>query len=243
MEIRSLHNAHNLFAVLMLGVWPLVCLAVMRMSKRPEAAIAGLFLASVMLLPCDLIFKLPGLPDSDKLVISSFWIFVGAWIFHRERFVQGRFRQTMWFPALFGLFCAVGTSLMNSDRLVFGPHAITGLNLYDSVHIYLPWLVMELFPFYLGYTFYRSADDLETLFRALILAIVLYSPLIWYEKRFAPVLHMEVYGYAQHQFLQTIRPDGSYRPMVFMAHGLALSILAAMAVLTAWTLTRAGSGS
>ena len=48
----------------------------------------------------------------------------------------------------------------------------------------------------------------------------------------SPQFHYWVYGFHQHSFLQTLR-WGGYRPMVFMAHGLALARFFVVATLAA----------
>src|SRR5262249_23304222 len=50
-----------------------------------------------------------------------------------------------------------------------------------------------------------------------------------------PQLNRWIYGYHQAQFLQAIR-GGSYRPMVFMRHGLNVAFFMAMAILAATAL-------
>ena len=59
-----------------------------------------------------------------------------------------------------------------------------------------------------------------------------YVPLITYELHMAPQLHNRFYGYFQHDFSQTLRGTG-YRPMVFMAHGLTLSLFMAFSSVVA----------
>ncbi|MEZ4288411.1 MAG: hypothetical protein R3A47_09765 [Polyangiales bacterium] len=67
---------------------------------------------------------------------------------------------------------------------------------------------------------------------------MLYSLLQLVELRFSPQLHRWIYGYHQHNFVQTIRAGG-YRPMVFMSHGLAVSLFTATAAMAAMGLYRA----
>ena len=66
-------------------------------------------------------------------------------------------------------------------------------------------------------------------------AALIYAPLCLLELRLSPQLHRWVYGYHQHDFVQTMR-DGGYRPMVFMEHGLMVSFWMAAAALTAFWL-------
>ena len=50
-----------------------------------------------------------------------------------------------------------------------------------------------------------------------------------FEARLSPQLHSRLYGFTQHDFLQTVRGDYTYRPMVFMQHGLAVAMFLGMA--------------
>jgi hypothetical protein len=59
-----------------------------------------------------------------------------------------------------------------------------------------------------------------------------------FEIRFSPQLHRWVYGFFPHDFSQQFR-DGGYRPVVFLNHGLAVALFAAMAVIAAAIVYRA----
>lgn len=90
----------------------------------------------------------------------------------------------------------------------------------------------------LGISLYRSERDLRFLQRALVISALVYSPLILFELRMSPQLHNMVYGYTPHSFLQHMR-GGGYRPMVFIGHGLAVSMFLSTATLAALGLWRA----
>ncbi|MBC7170848.1 MAG: hypothetical protein H5U40_00385, partial [Polyangiaceae bacterium] len=95
-------------------------------------------------------------------------------------------------------------------------------------------------PFVIGASIYRRARDARDLLMVTAMAGVVYSPLIMLEARLSPQLHDWVYGFAQHDFMQTIR-FGGFRPMVFMNHGLAVAIFIAASVLATSGLARSGS--
>jgi hypothetical protein len=54
----------------------------------------------------------------------------------------------------------------------------------------------------------------------------------------SPQLHNWIYGFHQHSFAQALR-GGGYRPLVFMEHGLAASMLLVIGLLSAMTLHKA----
>ena len=53
----------------------------------------------------------------------------------------------------------------------------------------------------------------------------------------SPQLHRIVYGYFPHDFFQQIR-EGNFRPVVFMGHGLLVSVFVATSVIAAAALWR-----
>ena len=64
---------------------------------------------------------------------------------------------------------------------------------------------------------------------------LVYSIPMLIEIRFSPQLNMWIYGYYQHDFVQTIR-FGGFRPMVFLYHGIWAAIFLLMSILSAFAL-------
>ncbi len=92
-------------------------------------------------------------------------------------------------------------------------------------------------PYFLGRVYFADRAALRDLAVSTVAAAAVYAPLCLWESRMSPQLHGIVYGYAQHDFLQTIR-FGGYRPMVFMQHGLAVGMFVASGALLAVWLRR-----
>jgi hypothetical protein len=89
-------------------------------------------------------------------------------------------------------------------------------------------------PYFVGKQYLGSLQGLRSLALGFVFGAFLYVPLCLYEVKMSPQLHFRVYGFVQHEFVQTIRFDG-YRPMVFMQHGLAVSLYMTTAALAgAW---------
>jgi hypothetical protein len=93
-------------------------------------------------------------------------------------------------------------------------------------------LLSVALPFYLGAVMFRSSGDLRVLLTTMVVASLFYSPLQFIEMILSPQLHRWVYGFHQHSFLQAMRGEG-YRPMVFMAHGLAVAAFTSLTVVAA----------
>jgi len=110
-------------------------------------------------------------------------------------------------------------------------------DLYDgflrAIDVVLLWGV----PYLLGRLYITDSQKIRELVIAVIAGTALYAPLCVVEMVASPQLHRWVYGYHQHDFLQSIRFDG-YRPMVFMEHGLAVGfwmVAGALAATWLWT--------
>lgn len=79
-------------------------------------------------------------------------------------------------------------------------------------------------PYLIGKMYFSTPERIPALAAVFLFGALLYAPLCLYEVRMSPTLHNRVYGFAQHDFAQTIRFSG-YRPMVFLQHGLAVGMV------------------
>jgi hypothetical protein len=225
-----------------LVAWPAVVLATYAMRRAtPSLArtTAWMMVLPVMFLPSNIDLKTPGIPALDKHRIAFLSIAVALQLFHRPELaaaVKGR-----WFPRGVLLLLVAGviqTVRTNSDLLRFGPTVLPGLATYDIISI-CGALVLDLYlPFVVGQQVFRDERDLGELFEVLGLAALLYTPFILFELRFSPQLHNWVYGYYPSDFIQSMR-GGGYRPMVFMNHGLSLSMFLFSAICGSMALHRA----
>lgn len=92
-------------------------------------------------------------------------------------------------------------------------------------------------PYLIGRIYFTDRVAVKELAVWTIYAAVLYVPFILWEARMSPQLHVNIYGFAQHDFHQHVR-FGGYRPMVFFSHGLVLGMFIACATLLALWLRR-----
>jgi hypothetical protein len=130
------------------------------------------------------------------------------------------------------------TSALNGDVISAGARTLPGVGRYDALSAVVAELLL-LLPFFLGRQFLRSSADNREVLRTLIIAGLLYSPLVLFEIRMSPQLHYWVYGYYPSQFLQQMR-EGGFRATVFMGHGLAVSFFLMSTVIAAATFWRGG---
>jgi hypothetical protein len=206
--------------------------------------VAGMFVAGVLFLPeFSSAEFIEGVPRPltvagimlTKTSATALGLLVGSLLFDRGRWLAARPRWFDW-PVLAWCVGPVVSSVSNSyfyddpvseyapEPTAFLGKAASALvtsDLYDgvvrSVEVVLTWGV----PYCLGRLW-------------LVAGAVVYAPLCVLEMFLSPQLHRWVYGFHQHEFLQSIRFDG-YRPMVFLEHGLAVGFwMMAGAVAAVW---------
>ncbi|NGP53703.1 hypothetical protein [Thioalkalivibrio sp. XN8] len=121
------------------------------------------------------------------------------------------------------------TVFRNGDGVTAGPRIISGLSLYDGLSMSIN-LFIAVIPFILGLRFVATRDEHRYLVTALAVAGVVYSFFVLFEFRMSPRLHIWIYGFFQHDWVQHIR-GGGFRPIVFLEHGLAVGLFLATALL------------
>jgi hypothetical protein len=82
-------------------------------------------------------------------------------------------------------------------------------------------------PYVIGRVYFSDLEGMRDLAVGMFIGGLIYVPLCLLEVRISPQLHLLVYGYNQHSFWQNVR-DGSFRPMVFMQHGLMVAMWMSM---------------
>ena len=101
----------------------------------------------------------------------------------------------------------------------------------------LTWSV----PYFLGRLYLADLACFRDFAAGFVLGGLAYVPLCLFESRMSPQLHALVYGFAPQDLQQAIR-FGGYRPVVFMQHGLAVSLWMTLATLVAaWLWWMGGS--
>jgi hypothetical protein len=226
----------NLFAIFAVVAWPLASICFYRAMPVTKATIWTI-LGAYMLLPVGTSFKLEMVPLLDKDSIPSLCALFGCLVTTRQRLrLSQNFGVTEILIATL-LISPVITSLLNSDPIVVGSTVLPGVGIYDGLSALLTQFIV-LIPFFLGRQLFRNAGDLLDVLKALAIAGLLYSLPLLFEIRFSPQLHFWFYGYISSDFIQEMRQDGSFRPMVFMGHGLAACFFAMTTVVASAALWR-----
>ncbi|WP_298976344.1 O-antigen ligase family protein [uncultured Roseobacter sp.] len=231
---------------LVIYCWPIVALILFKRLSLP-LAICWSIIAGYLLLPFGPRLDLPLLPQFDKhsIPVLAVTLFVLLRV-SRDAVSGTRGQQVAASPVLTGwlprhpagrllFFClalsTVMTVVTNGDRLVYGSLAIPGLRTYD-IFSNLMTLVITLLPLLVARKCLATDDAHKDLLMVLALAGFAYAFLVLYEVRMSPQLNNIVYGYYPASWRQNIRGDG-FRPLVFIRHGLWLSIFMACALMAA----------
>lgn len=205
---------------------------------RPTHAVLALFLGGILFLPERVELDLPLLPPFNKHSIPALCMLVGVLVTARDRIRQARPGRGLDILILIAAVATVGTYLTNRETLQYGPTTLRALSSSDAISYMVDLFLGSGSAFLLGRAMFRTSEDARDLLRALVIATVIYTPLIVWELRMSPHLHYKLYGFMQHSFGQAVR-GGGYRPMVFTAHGLALALFVCVSGLAAWQLTKA----
>ncbi len=230
----------NPFSLLILAIYPVITLA-MFARFRPQVALLAAYLGGMLFLPEKTELFVPFYP-LGKQEVTAIGCLLGVMLIGKNRrmfFAAKPMRgPDLWTVAF--MVGAFGTSFINPEPLHYGPVFLMGLNTYEAICVCVGDLYNQMIPFVLGRAFFRTRDDARLLLRASQLAAVIYVPFIAVELVMSPMWHTWIYGFMQHDFAQTVRAGG-YRPMVFMNHGLALTLMLAAGILAGNVLTLAKS--
>ena len=199
------------------------------MSSRK--AIIWSILGGLLLLPVKVGFDAPGIPNLDKTLIPNLSILVGAVIFARHKVIIVPRSKILLCMMLLYVTSPFLTMLNNQEPLRLSVSTLPGMTFYDGISILVQQMI-ELLPFLIGYSSFRTEGDIREILKALVMAALAYSMLILWEVRMSPQLHAQLYGFFPSDFVQQVRATG-FRATVFMGHGLAVAIFVGMAAVAA----------
>jgi len=243
----------NIVAYFVLFSWPVVVIVLFNTLDRSKAIVASI-VAGYLLLPSLPVIDLPAAPPLDKALIPVLSAAVmcllmrpkagSAVVYQRSAIAPGGKTSTSSKAVLILLLMVLFASgfvtvLTNGEALQFGPTFLPPMRVYDGFSIGLETLVYIL-PFLLGAKYLATEGDHKKLLGVMAMAGVAYSLLALFEVRMSPQLNLWIYGYFPHSFAQHVRAGG-FRPIVFLEHGLWVSIFLATATLSGAVLLRSGS--
>jgi hypothetical protein len=220
---RSSQMTPNWFSTFALIFWPVVAFYLYQ-TKPVNQATLWTILGGFLLLPVGAAIKFEMVPQFDKVSIPNLAALIGCMLVLRGTprlwygFGLPEVLLLMW---LFGPFI---TSELNTDPLTYGSIFLPAETQYDALSAVVAQFIFMI-PFFLGRQLMRSSAANEEILRSLVIAGLIYSPLMILEIRMSPQLHTWIYGYFPHSFGQQIR-TGGFRPVVFLGHGLVVAFFA-----------------
>jgi hypothetical protein len=228
----------NAFSFIALAGWPLVCLAAFARFK-PNVAVLISFMGAMLFLPEKVEIKAPFQP-LDKVCMASIGALLGVLLVGEARRKLWKARpflgSEIWvFVIMLGAF---GTSQTNQEPLNYGMASLQPLNTWEAISVCVGDVYNYLIPWIIGRAIFTDREDAKVLLKSFQVGALIYLPFIAVEILMSPQMHNWVYGFAQHDFIQTMRAGG-YRPMVFMGHGLGLTLFLAAGILAGMVLTLA----
>lgn len=226
----------NGLATLALAVWPLVTVFLFLRLPPGRAVIATLLVGYLFLPEPPAGFDFPLIPPLTKHTIPALSAMVMWLVMYSANLnLFPRSPVTVGLLLLF-VFSPAVTTVLNSDPIYWGEYFIQAMTLKDSLGLVVQQILLVI-PFLLARRFLYRAEDQRDLLFAFMIGGLIYSLPMLLEVRLSPQLNLWVYGYYQHDFIQTIR-FGGFRPMVFLYHGIWAAFFLLMALLSALALWR-----
>ncbi|KPP83939.1 MAG: O-antigen ligase family protein [Rhodobacteraceae bacterium HLUCCA08] len=224
-----------------LFAWPVIAVAFFRKLTLP-VAVAVTIVGGYLLLPTRFYVNLPLLPTLDKHSIPAIAAITLALAFAaRGRGLQGLLPRSVLPLALIAIL--IGSSLLtvltNGDVIRIGGTTLPGMRVYDGFSAMLG-AGIAILPLLVARKFLGEQAGQRVLLTVLAFGALAYSALILIELRMSPQMNNWVYGFFPHGWSQHVRASG-YRPLVFLQHGLRLSIFLAAATLAAAALSRSAA--
>lgn len=229
----------NLFAHLMLLIWPLVMVVLFK--KLPaDKALVWSFLGAFMLLPPEVYIDLPLVPTLNKYTLPSMAAFLLCMIMTDQKIRLFPASKVISLLMMAYVLSPLVTVMTNREPLFYAHVYLPGMTVYDAISEILKHAI-TIIPFILGFNFISNPTARRNFLTAFMIAGLIYSIPILLEVRLSPQINNWVYGYFPGLFGQQIR-FGGYRPTVFMGHGLVVAYFILMAVLSAAILFAGSKG-
>jgi hypothetical protein len=191
---------------------------------KPHRAVLCSLIGGTLFLPLAG-YDIPGLPDYSKSTALAASLFFGGLFTGKWKLAKFKWKR---YDIPIIVFCLISFVSSLSNQL--GP--------YDGFSKCLASIFFIGIPYMAGRIYFGSMDSLRDLSMALLIGGLIYVPFCLFEIRMSPQLSNIFYGFFPHSFLQHFRYDG-YRPIVFMSHGLMVSLWMAVSTIIAFWYWRA----
>lgn len=228
-------DPQSIASTLALVLWPLASFCIFVVSKSFERGLIWNVLSGQLILPVGATIKFQMVPPISKTTVVNFCCFAAYFFLARRKTRSTTFGLVELLLVLMVLTPIV-TSQLNSDDIIFGWRYLPGVGLYDALSAVQAALI-TLIPFLLARKYLNTATAGRQVLQTLSIAGLVYSIPMLFEVRFSPQLHFWIYGYYPSEFVQAMR-NGSFRPMVFMGHGLLAAFFMMTCLIAATALGR-----
>ena len=219
-----------LVSIVIFGWLPVVMWIFWSMPTR--RAIVAAFLLAWLFLPMAA-YKVQGIPTYDKMSATCCGVLLAAMVFDSKRLLNlSFFPSYVDIPMLVWCICPLATVAATSNE--------GALTFHDGLSWMFEQIISWALPYLIGRIYFADRSALRDLSVAIFVGGLVYVPLCLYEIRMSPQLHYMVYGFHQHSVGQQAR-DNSFRPMVFMQHGLAVGMFMITASIAGAMLWRMGT--
>ena len=169
-------------------------------------------------------YDLPGIPPFDKYASISLGLILGGRLSGKRR--QADFQWRLYdLPMVLWCLSPVPSSLTN------------GLTFYNGISVVYGQIMIWGIPYLAGRIYFIDKESLRELCLGIIIGGIVYALLCAYEIRMSPRLHINIYGFFQHDWRQH-RRYGGFRPIVFMQHGIMVAVWMAACTTTAFWMWR-----
>ncbi|HWJ69456.1 MAG TPA: hypothetical protein VNS79_05345 [Sphingobium sp.] len=214
-----------------LALWPVITLLLFMMLPVGRAVIWTI-LAGYLLLPVTVDLDLPAIPALDKSSIPNLVALMLAPLFAKQGEFQWPRSTVVRLLMLVWVLVPIGTMMNNGQPLIVGSSFRPGLDWWETLSAVIG-NVLDIVPFLLGAALLANARGHRDIVRAIVIAALVYTLPILAEIRLSPFLQTKLYGaHSVDYFLQQMR-GGGFRAMVFLGHGLLVSLFLAMAIMGA----------
>lgn len=214
--------------------WPVAVFALGRSLTGEKAFILAIMLG-FLVLPEDTAFDLPLLPALTKYSLPALTVLIFLPLFRSGAVEKLSLVPKHWVVRLATLALIVGafmTVATNGDAVVLGGgQVLPAIRLYDGFSEVLSAIILIL-PMLLARKLLPRPEHHVLLLKLVCILALGYSLLALYEVRFSPQLNRMFYGFFPHSWAQHLR-GGGFRPLVFLSHGLVLSLFFCLSLLAA----------
>lgn len=209
----------NIFGTIVLLSYPLVTLFFYKKLEYPRALILTV-VCGVMFLPQWSLFSV-GPINYDKTFVIVLAMLVGRTQDTTETYSNAKL-DVLDLPAI--LLCFVVPAMSS---------LLNGLGAYDALYSVINSVISWFVFYWFGRKYLYNPDNVLFFGEVLVYGGLVYSLLCLFEIRMSPQLSNIFYGFFPHSFAQHVRAGG-YRPIVFMQHGLMVSLWMANASIMAF---------